>query len=588
MRCRGINQRARGRHRVQADVHGLQARRTGGDRHVPGNRRRLDGLTWRLSQRRSTAWTTDLRFEDIPADVVDAAKLHLLDTLGCGLAAHALGIATEGRSTMAELGGDGQSTVIGHGGGMPAPNAAFANAMLCHGLDFDDTHSDSVSHVSTVICPAALAAGEAQGSTGREALTAVVASNEVVMPPRDGCVGPLPQARLPPDRDLRRSSARTTAAARLGGLDAATATSALGLVGSMASGVFAYLDDGTADEAPSSGLGCAWGAHRRAARRITGLSGPQSDPRGQVRPLPRLPRRRAGRDRHRGPAGRPRVALGDTAIAYKPFPVCHFMHGSLGAAAQATAGRVFSAAEIADVRRHGACRRRLPVLEPSEQKRVPRSEYEGKFSLQYSAARDARPWHMSRVCRLLRRGDLRSGGARCRRARCATRRRTTPPIRGRSRGACVVTLGEWPRARGRLSLPEGRPREPVHGRRDPREVPRQRIARTLGRRARGARRGRPLDRGSGRPRGGSRASSPPPRSPPDRACGSHGGAAGNRCRGRRVRRPRSRSRLRQTSSMRDEFPETLVEQMREMGLFGATIPEEYGGLGLRSTPTRSS
>ena len=30
----------------------------------------------------------------------------------------------------------------------------------------------------------------------------------------------------------------------------------------------------------------------------------------------------------------------------------------------------------------------------------------------------------------------------------------------------------------------------------------------------------------------------------------------------------------------DEFPTALVETMREMGLFGTTIPEEYGGLGL--------
>jgi alkylation response protein AidB-like acyl-CoA dehydrogenase len=29
----------------------------------------------------------------------------------------------------------------------------------------------------------------------------------------------------------------------------------------------------------------------------------------------------------------------------------------------------------------------------------------------------------------------------------------------------------------------------------------------------------------------------------------------------------------------DEFPEAIVEQMKEMGLFGLTIPEEYGGLG---------
>ena len=30
----------------------------------------------------------------------------------------------------------------------------------------------------------------------------------------------------------------------------------------------------------------------------------------------------------------------------------------------------------------------------------------------------------------------------------------------------------------------------------------------------------------------------------------------------------------------DEFPTALVETMKEMGLFGTTIPEEYGGLGL--------
>jgi alkylation response protein AidB-like acyl-CoA dehydrogenase len=33
----------------------------------------------------------------------------------------------------------------------------------------------------------------------------------------------------------------------------------------------------------------------------------------------------------------------------------------------------------------------------------------------------------------------------------------------------------------------------------------------------------------------------------------------------------------------DEFPEPLVEQMKELGLFGVTIPEEYGGLGLDLT-----
>src|SRR5262245_64872144 len=71
-------------------------------------------------------WTTSLRYEDIPADVLEHAKQHVLDTLGCGLAAHATGVAGEGRSTMAELGGEPQATVIGLESGLPSANAAFA------------------------------------------------------------------------------------------------------------------------------------------------------------------------------------------------------------------------------------------------------------------------------------------------------------------------------------------------------------------------------------------------------------------------------------------------------------------------------
>ena len=31
------------------------------------------------------------------------------------------------------------------------------------------------------------------------------------------------------------------------------------------------------------------------------------------------------------------------------------------------------------------------------------------------------------------------------------------------------------------------------------------------------------------------------------------------------------------------YPHEMVEQMKELGLFGATIGEEYGGLGLSAT-----
>ena len=58
----------------------------------------------------------------------------------------------------------------------------------------------------------------------------------------------------------------TAAAARLGGLDAETAASALGLAGSMASGIFAYLEEGTATKPLHPAWAAHGGADRRAAR----------------------------------------------------------------------------------------------------------------------------------------------------------------------------------------------------------------------------------------------------------------------------------------------------------------------------------
>ena len=54
---------------------------------------------------RIAAWATGLEPDAVPEDVRTDAKLHVLDVIGCGLAAHATGVAHEGRATMGELGG---------------------------------------------------------------------------------------------------------------------------------------------------------------------------------------------------------------------------------------------------------------------------------------------------------------------------------------------------------------------------------------------------------------------------------------------------------------------------------------------------
>ena len=44
--------------------------------------------------------------------------------------------------------------------------AALVNGTLAHGLDFDDTHQESVVHVSAGVVPAALAAAEEVDADG--------------------------------------------------------------------------------------------------------------------------------------------------------------------------------------------------------------------------------------------------------------------------------------------------------------------------------------------------------------------------------------------------------------------------------------
>jgi 2-methylcitrate dehydratase PrpD len=333
---------------------------------------------------RIAAWSAALTFDDVPEDVAHAAKLHLLDTLGCGLAAHATGVAGEGRATMAELGGEPQATVIGLDTPLPAANAAFANAMLCHGLDFDDTHSDSVSHVTTVTGPTALSAGEQLGSHGRDTLAAIVAGNEVVCRIGMAASGEFHRRGFHPTA-ICGVFGGVAAAARLGGLDAETTTRALGIAGSFASGLFAYLADGT----PTKPMHPAWaahGAHVATRLAVHGAAGPPSVLEGKFG----LYHAFLGAEKGEIDIDGQLADLGGRwetpRIAYKPYPVCHFMHGSLGAAEEAAAGRVFRPEEIEEVVVTVPEAGVSLVLEPAELKRRPRSEYEGKFSLQYCVA----------------------------------------------------------------------------------------------------------------------------------------------------------------------------------------------------------
>ncbi|MBN1865230.1 MAG: MmgE/PrpD family protein [Victivallales bacterium] len=117
-----------------------------------------------------------LRCEDIPASAYEAAKILLLDTIGCALAgSRAPGVETV-IGQMCDWGGKPEARILfSNKPKLPMPNAAFANSAMIHALDLDDVFTPGTPlHLTSVIVPTMLAAAEVSEANGREALAAMI------------------------------------------------------------------------------------------------------------------------------------------------------------------------------------------------------------------------------------------------------------------------------------------------------------------------------------------------------------------------------------------------------------------------------
>src|SRR5260370_34751211 len=124
------------------------------------------------------AYVASLKFEDIPPEVLERAKVLTLDFLGSAIRARRDAESTPSLLKMLEslaLDGKGHSTVFGDAKTWTPAVAALLNGALGHSLDFDDTHSASSLHPSAPAVPAASAVGELVGPSGRDVLTAGLA-----------------------------------------------------------------------------------------------------------------------------------------------------------------------------------------------------------------------------------------------------------------------------------------------------------------------------------------------------------------------------------------------------------------------------
>ena len=119
-------------------------------------------------------------YEDLSPEVVDYAKMHILDTIGIIVA----GSSTDGITPAVNLakrwGGTPESTILLFGGKVPAPSAAFAIGPMARALDFGAVHPEANEHTTEYVLPAALPVAEQHRRNGKDLLTAVALGNEII------------------------------------------------------------------------------------------------------------------------------------------------------------------------------------------------------------------------------------------------------------------------------------------------------------------------------------------------------------------------------------------------------------------------
>ncbi len=350
---------------------------------IPGTRDAPTATERTLAERLIHEWYS-IGAAEIPDRVLARTALCVQDTIGVAFAARKLGVGMAPSRIVEEMGSTGMASVWGTTMSASAEDAAFANGTAAHALDFDDTHAAAIMHASAVIVPPALALGEERGASGREILAALVVGYQVAA--RLGRLAPGPFQ----DHGFQATSvlgtfAAAAVASRLLGLTPDQALGALGIAGSMASGLMAYLSDGS--DVKQMHPGWAGMSGIRAARMSkAGFRGPHAvfeDRLGVFRSFARVDIS----EKWRGAGGAPwEVEL----MAPKPYPACLCVHAPVQAILELRHAGKISAARAGDI---ASIECDVPnwyvglIFEPSAGKVAPRTPYEARFSAPWTMAR---------------------------------------------------------------------------------------------------------------------------------------------------------------------------------------------------------
>jgi 2-methylcitrate dehydratase PrpD len=325
----------------------------------------------------------------MPARIRTRALYYILDAVGIAFASSREDFAKATLAAYVDLGGGsdklaGDTPVIGMAADLSYRDAAAVNALLVHGLDYDDTHLPGVIHITTSILPCVLSLAARRRSSGADLLTAFIAGVEATGRLAAVAKGGFHQVGFHPTGAVGAFGC-ALAAGRLLGLNAEQLTMAQGIALSTAAGSMEFVEDGAWTKRIHPGFAAVAGI-TSATLAKHGFIGPTRAYEGRFGFFPAY----LGAQLANADYALATLGLGQTweidNIAVKPFPACHFTHGCADAAIALHHSHSFKPENIVEVRALLAAEVVKTVCEPVANKRRPSNGYDGKFSIPFIVA----------------------------------------------------------------------------------------------------------------------------------------------------------------------------------------------------------
>jgi 2-methylcitrate dehydratase PrpD len=329
------------------------------------------------------SWVKQARFEQLPEELVSVTSLRVLDVIGLAIAGGETPFGQSVRRSASLYPGT-QARLWGTAGTASVPGGAFVNGALSQALEYDDTHNESIVHMSGPSVAAALSLTDERGASGRELLTAVAIGNEISSRAGSVTPGEFHKRGFHPS-GLFAPFGTASLSAWLLGCEAAEIRNALGIVGSFAAGLIQCWVDGTQSKflhpgwAAQAGIVAATLAHEHA-------TGPGEVFEGRFG-LFSSHLQDEGKDPDFGRLTRNLGTSWDSLNAsFKPFPAAHVIHPYISALLRLRERHQLRAEEIAKITCPVAPYIVGIVCEPTAEKRRPLSDSHGRVSLQYTLA----------------------------------------------------------------------------------------------------------------------------------------------------------------------------------------------------------